>query len=150
MSVIYKIENKDKQIIYIGSTNNLYNRIATHKQRYHNGTTYPLYNYMRQNGSFDDYVIDVIEETNDKLIRERYWIDHYKPICNYCKPLRTAEERRLQCKKSYLKNIDKYRAYALEPIECFCGRTYTRQNRNRHENSKYHLDNGTPRSHDTL
>ena len=105
---------------------------------------------MRENGSFDDFKISAIEETNQKLERERYWIEHYNPICNYSTPLRTIEEKRAQAKKSYQKNIEKYKAHSLEPIKCHCGKTYTRQNRLRHENSKYHLDNGTAREHNPV
>ncbi|MCQ6458391.1 hypothetical protein, partial [Vibrio parahaemolyticus] len=91
----------------------------------------------RENGAFEDYAISLLEETNYKLERERYWINHYNPICNYQTPLRTIEEKREQQRKSYQKHIEKYKAHSLEPILCNCGKTYTRQNRIRHENSKY-------------
>jgi predicted GIY-YIG superfamily endonuclease len=150
MNCVYQIQNRANQIIYIGSTNNLYQRTATHKQRFHNGYTSYLYQYMRINGSFADYKFAVVEETNNLLERERYWIQHYNPICNYQTPLRTIEEKREQQKKSYQKNIEKYKAHSLEPIQCHCGKTYTRQNRIRHENSKYHLEYGTTNIHNPL
>lgn len=150
---IYKIMKNDT-IVYIGSTNNTYQRFASHKQKFHKSIyTCPLYTYMRSHGTWNDYSFDIIEDNIDstqRLQREKYWIQHYNPVANSVSPIRTKQERIQQVRESYERGKEKYVAHRLEKITCHCGVTYCRGNRIRHENSKYHVEHGTSRSTNTI
>jgi hypothetical protein len=103
-SVIYKIkhnEDYDDTNIYVGSTSNFKNRKNQHKtkctnekDKYYNIS---VYQYIRDNGRWDNWVIIPIEEypCNSKkelLIRERYHIDLLRPTLNKNIPTRTEKE----------------------------------------------------------
>lgn len=87
-SIIYKISCKDLTIsfTYIGSTSNFYNRKALHKSDYYNVSSprykLPIYEFMRNNGDFNNFVIVLIEEfccENKRQLeqREQYWKEIY-------------------------------------------------------------------------
>lgn len=103
-SVIYKLkhnEDYDDTNIYVGSTTNFKNRKNQHKTKCNNekNKKYNLnvYQYIRDNGGWDNWVIIPIEQysCNSKkelLIRERHHIDILKSKLNIVKPGRTLKE----------------------------------------------------------
>ena len=103
-SIIYKIkhnEDYDDNNIYVGSTSNFRNRKYYHKNSCNNektiGYNLPVYQYIRANGGWDEWVIIPIEEypcnsKNELVIRERHYIDLLRPILNKNIPSRTKKE----------------------------------------------------------
>jgi len=87
-SVIYKIVPKDVNLdyCYVGSTHRFNDRKSAHKSDYHNECS-PRYNlevyqYIRDNGGWYNFVIIVIEEyccNNKRELekREQYWKEIY-------------------------------------------------------------------------
>ena len=103
-SVIYKIkhnEDYDDNNIYVGSTANFKNRKNQHKSDCNNekrkNYNFPVYQYIRDNGNWDNWVMIPIEEypcnsKNELVIRERHHIDLLRPTLNIVKPGRTDKE----------------------------------------------------------
>lgn len=93
---IYKLCCKDPSVsdFYIGSTCNLYRRKAQHKHDciYPNKKyNYPIYQFIREHGGWDNWTINVIEEVGcknkiEKDRIEREWFERLKPTLNkmYC------------------------------------------------------------------
>jgi hypothetical protein len=92
---IYKIFIKDKpEIFYIGSTIRFAGRKSHHKKNTTNkvGKKYwtRLYVYIRDNGGWDNCIIEIIETGNyetrrDLVIKEQEYIDNLKPELNSIK-----------------------------------------------------------------
>jgi hypothetical protein len=90
---IYRIVCKDSNIndCYVGHTfKPICMRVYHHRKtcenqgyRYHNKK---LYRFIRANGGFDNFTIEIIEGgIMDKFgarIREQFWIDNYNPTLN--------------------------------------------------------------------
>ena len=112
-TVIYKIYCNDESSnkSYIGHSTNFTLRKHLHKfYSKKNDTT--LYKYIRENGGWDNFVIERIEEhpcssKKEALQRERYFIDLLKPELNENLPLRSYKELRE-------KNKEKYNLYMKE------------------------------------
>ena len=122
-SIIYKIkhnEDYDDNNIYVGSTTNFKNRKNKHKNNCNTEKTveynFLVYQYIRDNGGWDEWVIIPIEEypcnsKNELVIRERHYIDLLRPILNKNIPSRTKKEYYedniktiLEIKKKYYEN----------------------------------------------
>ena len=74
-TVIYMIYKPDSDLnTYVGHTTNFKNRVNKHRIRYNGkdfpNCNFPLYNYMRENGKFDDWKIEIITEYPCNLKRE--------------------------------------------------------------------------------
>jgi len=130
-SIIYKLCCKNPTIeeIYIGSTTNMRKRKSNHKTDCHNENTfYKKYNcykyeFIRNNGGFENWDMIMIEEYNcnskrELEKRERYWIDELKPVLNTVKkPYITIEEQKEERKtknydkKYYEKNKETFNEY---------------------------------------
>ena len=102
-SVIYKIAHKNENIkeCYVGSTKNLYQRTFQHKSDCNNDKSprhkYNLYEFIRQNGNWDEWEITELEQCiyNDKkelLLRERHWTKELKANLNKNVQCRTKQE----------------------------------------------------------
>lgn len=85
---IYKITNKLNNNAYIGKSNNIEKRWATHKQRafYKNSREYEkaLYRAFRKYG-LENFSFEVLEEVNsdeEASEREQYWIKYYDTYHN--------------------------------------------------------------------
>lgn len=166
--VVYQIKCKDTNVreVYIGSTFNLNQRVMKHRTRClnQNDPAYNtfLYQFIRQNGGFDNFVFNVLEEFEDKQkmkIAERHHIDKNNLNLNSHLPLRDAKEwyndNKDHCKDWYLKyyeqNKDKKALYAQQNKEKIKQKTKERNqiNKNRyicnecdfstHCKSKYHI-----------
>jgi hypothetical protein len=171
---IYGIYCKDENIkdCYIGSTNNLSKRIIEHSKKCYNSNSnkynYKLYKFIRENGEFNnwDFVeLEKVDEEN-RLIRERYWIEKFNGTLNVVIPTQTPNEwykkyyekkkdiitikhkeyydnnanELLEQKKEYYKiNKDKIKNRNNERYTCECGGIYTYQNKTKHCQTKKHL-----------
>ena len=126
---IYKIYCIDESIedIYIGSTINIKNRLMGHKTSCNNikGKTYNLkvYQFIRNNGGFDNWRMEVIHEaeceTNrDKEQIEQEYINTCKPKLNERKSYMTEKDLKQQKKQynkeRYQKNKEKINQYNNE------------------------------------
>lgn len=80
---IYKITNNITGEFYIGSSQNIKQRWHQHKNPafWKQHPNVKLYQIMAQYGR-DNFTIDVIEETDNLLEREQYWVDQLKPSYN--------------------------------------------------------------------
>jgi len=117
---IYKLVHKDdvnNENVYIGSTTNFRHRKRQHKSccNIENNKGYHMqkYQFIRENGGWDEWVMIEIEKypCNDKReaeTRERYWIEHYKSNLNRCIPTRTDAEWYDSVREKY---ISKFREY---------------------------------------
>jgi hypothetical protein len=135
--VIYKIKCKDETIpdLYVGHTFNLKKRTALHKSDYNNQNSkrynYKLYQVIRSNGGFENWIVEVVEEykncisLEDARNKEKYWFNKLEANLNSNNPLRTVEEKKEQIKqyqqgekfKEYItkyKQGDKYKNYNKE------------------------------------
>ena len=88
MISIYKISSTNPEILdfYIGSTNKISSRKSHHKKNVRNkvGKRYwtKLYVFIRNNGGWDAFKMEVIEQTELGKEREQYYIDLLNPTLN--------------------------------------------------------------------
>jgi hypothetical protein len=116
-SVVYKIFCNDKNILdfYIGSTRNF-----TMRKKYHINTSknsnLKLYDIIRENGGWDKWTMELIEEypctcREELVIRERYWYDELKPTLNINRPFTSYEEEKKKWKDYRENNKEKIHQY---------------------------------------
>ena len=72
-SGVYKIELKEEKKIYIGQTNNFYNRFCRHC----NPSTYSLAKDIIKQGAIFS-VIELEDDRRERFIKESYWSEYYK------------------------------------------------------------------------
>lgn len=99
--LIYKIYQNDKpDILYIGSTCNFSRRKSNHKKNCYNRVSkkyhYPLYKYIRGNGGFDNFSIEIVEKypcktKNEGLKKEAELIQFYNASLNSNKPIKDSD-----------------------------------------------------------
>lgn len=90
MYYIYKIYKPETELLYIGSTNKLSSRKSHHKKNTYNRVKLsyhrPLYKAIRDNGGWDVFVFEVVEELDcdrtEARNREQYYINTLKPLLN--------------------------------------------------------------------
>ncbi len=171
-AVIYKIVCKDINIpnCYVGSTTNFVKRKSHHKDNckyeslkdYH----YPVYNFIRDNGNWENWSMILIENypCKNKLeleSRERYHMELLKADLNKHIPTRTDKEYYQDNKEVFLakckiyreKNKDiikikkkdyrkrakeKIKARKSKKVECKCGNIYAHDHASRHRRTKIH------------
>jgi len=65
--VFYKIYCNDENIknCYVGMTTNFYNRKSTHKSNINNNYDIKVYNFIRENGGWENWSMIVIVEQNN-------------------------------------------------------------------------------------
>jgi len=95
---IYKIVCKDLNItdIYVGHTTNFKSRKMAHKNTSKYGNE-KVYKFIRENGSFDNFDMVIIEEIKcanfyEACARERYWIEQLKPSLNTHLPTNRGDQ----------------------------------------------------------
>jgi len=127
-SIIYKIKHNldyDNTNIYIGSTSNFKQRKYNHKITCYNEKkrqyNIPVYQYIRDHGGWESWVMIPIEEypcnsKNELLIRERYYIDLLRPTLNIQLPGRTDKEWYEDNKEKIAEKAKKYRNANKEQI----------------------------------
>ena len=111
---VYKITNNITGDFYVGSSNDVKRRWATHKcpsmwKKYPN---IKLYKAMAKYG-LGNFIFEVLEETADLHNREQYWIEQLKPTYNdrYAKGYnieRCKETTRRCCKEWHKANKEYY------------------------------------------
>ena len=126
-SSIYKLAHKqdfNNENIYIGSTTNFIQRKKTHKKacnnEKHKNYNIKLYQHIRQNGGWDNWVMIQIQpySCNSKKeleTQERYWIEQLKSKLNCIIPTRTQaecyydnrDEKLVKMKQYYYDNKEK-------------------------------------------
>jgi len=159
---IYKITCNLPSIneIYIGSTAEYEKRCVAHRSDCHNvnspNYSYKVYNYIRNNGGFGNFTIDVIEHypcanKTAMRIREQYWINEYKPTLNTNRAYRTEEDSITDMKQYYQVNKaelkeqmkqcnekEKHKQYRKQVIQCLnCGKFHTKRDTTNHRRTKY-------------
>lgn len=94
ISGVYKITNTLTGDFYIGSSKNIMQRWADHKCNAR-WTRYPnlrMYQDMTKYG-LDNFVFEVLEETDNRKEREQYWIEQLQPSYNHNKAKTSKAER---------------------------------------------------------
>ena len=101
---IYKLIHNDdinNENIYIGSTTNFVKRKNNHKRNCTNEKSkkhhFKVYQMIRSNGDWEEWSMLLVEkfkciDKNESLVRERFWIDHFKSQLNSDIPCRTPKE----------------------------------------------------------
>lgn len=128
--IIYKLSCKNPSVLpfYIGSTMNLYSRIAHHKHMCKSGTKKRyLYNFIKDFGDFENWKFDILAHHQNKTLAEKkqfekQFIDMYKPQLNKTVIGRTNKEYmqtfrekiNLHNRISHYKHIEKRRKYLKE------------------------------------
>jgi hypothetical protein len=111
-TIIYKICCKDVNIkeLYVGHTINFTQRKNQHKTACNTETCDRIvYNFIRNNGGWDNWNMIQIEEYNctskrEAEMRERYWIETLQARLNCIIPITTKEEKIIQQKDWYEEN----------------------------------------------
>jgi hypothetical protein len=106
-----------------------------------------VYNYIRANGGFGNFTIDVIEHypcanKTAMRIREQYWINEYKPTLNTNRAYISTEEYidyfNIATKKHYQNNKTKILNDKKQVIQCTnCDKTYTKRHKSTHQKTTY-------------
>jgi hypothetical protein len=114
-SIIYRIVCKDLSIdfTYVGSTTNSYHRHAQHRSDCCNINSprykLPMYEFMRNNGNWNNFVMLLVEEfccENKRELekREQYWKEIYKDNIgknSYGKKAYLSPEQKAELNKKY-------------------------------------------------
>lgn len=113
-TIIYLMYHKDdetKQNSYIGSTTNMAKRLYHHKyvcnHPHIKGHNTKKYQYIRENGGMDNWVIDELEKypcnnKREKEEREQHWIHTYKCVLNKNKSFAGNDCRKYM--RDYMRN----------------------------------------------
>jgi len=146
-SKIYKIYSNLSGVneIYVGSSAQFLKRCVMHYSDCTNINSprycYKLYNYIRSNGGFNNFIIEEIEDykCNNRTelnIREEYWKNELNPTLNQ-KKAHTTEEEYKQYKKEYQQR-DYIKLYAKQIITCSkCHKNHSRRDTTHHQKTKY-------------
>ena len=149
-TIIYKIVCKDVNIkdCYVGSTTDFTRRKQKHKTNLHNKPELYVYNFINQNGGWENWEMIEIEKYNalDKLgalKKERYWLETLKATLNKKIPSRTNQEYKKEWKeknKEKIQEQDKiYREKNKDTnITCECGCIVKKQHIARHKKTPKH------------
>ena len=147
--VIYRIFHRDNEdLCYIGSTTDYYMRKAHHKHSCNNVNNkdhnIKLYQIIRENGSWDCFQFDILEEvcceTKEELHKkEDEYITTLKPVMNSNKAF-CAETKEEYHKQYYIDNKERIEGYQKQKNKCECGCEVSRTSIVRHRKSKKHLN----------
>tara|TARA_B100000497_G_scaffold119748_1_gene147450 strand:+ start:702 stop:1184 length:483 start_codon:yes stop_codon:yes gene_type:complete len=141
---IYKLCCKNPEItdIYVGSSTNFLNRKSAHRRQslkpYDKKYDQLKYRFIREHGGFENWDMIVIEdypcETKRQLeTRERFYIEDLKASLNITIPTRSKQEYR-QINRERLNKCKR------EKIQCHCGCIVSKNNFQRHVQTKRHKD----------
>jgi len=145
---------------YVGSTWNMVQRKSEHKC-YSKTSEYKTYIIVRENGGYDNFIFEVLEEyecnnENEKCMREQHWIDTLNPSMNSYRAYSTEEQKKEHDKVYYQQHKEerkqwyqenkehkkektkKYQQKNNEIIECDCGSKYVKYNHSIHIKTKRH------------
>lgn len=157
MAYIYKLKINGKS--YVGSTENIKERIEKHKSSCcnTNNISYNIkvYKFIRENGGWDNVDIHILQKCNKsvKRIVEDFYMKHYNCELNdrsaildvekYKEYLKEYAKKYHQENKEYIKEYKKKwfennKEKLLEKLNCMCGGRYTKYNKSTHEKTKKH------------
>jgi len=93
---VYIIRHKHSNNSYIGSTKDFKERKKSHYKKSHYTQDRKLYNFLRDNGGWDNFdMVEICKCENDKLREmEQYHMDFIKPSLNEINAFHTDETRR--------------------------------------------------------
>ena len=142
--VIYRIFCKDLTITaeYIGHSKNVKRREDSHKL---NSTflNYRLYKFIRNNGGWDNFLLEIIEKypcrsKREALYREQYYIQKRNPALNVQMPLNTKENYRMLHRDKTKEYNKQYRDNSPN-IKCLlCNGYYNLCHKTDHEKTQKH------------
>lgn len=153
---IYTLRNLSTgKIFYCGSTcGELSRRKRRHRYASQHKTkqNYSVYQYINECGgcdSFDIYLHEAYPCLNNDELRKRegevleqligQGYDMKFDKVPYATPERNRMLKKEHDRRSYLKNIEKIKAYRQTPIHCECGSTVIRGHIARHKKSQKHI-----------
>ena len=154
-SKIYKLCCRDENIkeIYVGSTMNYISRLHSHrhisKTLENKNSKSKLYTFIRQNGGFDNWKLEIIESTSVNTLNElksieRKYIEELKPDLNTNLPTRSNEEYYQNNREYFIEKMKKYvydnKSKYLLKHHCQCGGIYCHFNKTKHEKTKKHMN----------
>ena len=145
--IIYKIYHKDNEnLFYIGSTIDFDRRKREHKSQCNNGNAVghniKLYQIIRENGSWECFQFDIIEELSCETIEELHkkeeeYITTLKPVMNSQKAFGDLKEYK---KQYYVNNKERINEIKKQKIKCECGGEVRIDSLLRHKKSKKHIN----------
>lgn len=168
-SCIYKLSCNDNSIpdFYIGSTTDIFTRQRGHKSRCNNPKdekyNYPVYNYIRENGGFDNWNFQIIQQynaidKNDLESQEKYWILRENPKLNTTMPVHDKKQYYQDNKEDIIKKVkifaenhpgkvagykttyaEKNKDKINEKIKCECGSIVSKKHLAVHKKTKKHI-----------
>jgi len=144
-SIIYKIICKDNNItdFYIGSTINIQTRINRHKSYCLNGKDIKLYNFIRENGGWDNWKYQIIKnyncnDRNELRIEEQRVINELKSTLNDINSYITDDKRKETAHINYMNRRERVLNDNKIKITCDCGRVINKNEKSPHLKSKIH------------
>jgi hypothetical protein len=150
--IIYEIAPLDKSILYsyIGSTKNFRRRKCDHKTNCYNENNtkkfnYPLYSFIRENGGFDAFEMNPIEEIvveskTQARIREQFWKENRETkfqMLNAWNPYSDLTDNE-RYKIYYQENKEQIQKQRNTKNTCPCGGKYTTTGKTQHFKSLKH------------
>ena len=134
---------------YIGSTNCFRQRFREHRSRIHNDNCddylKPLYLFIRNNGGWESWYHEILEEVNINTTTKELWklerkyIEEQNPNLNNRMPILTEEER-LEHQKLYKQRMREYNNDRLkQKMSCDCGAIFAVGYKSRHRKTTKHL-----------
>ena len=133
--------------IYVGSTKNPKNRERDHKWRCHNENNCKVYQFIRANGGWENWKMEIfeyfdVEDETEQYIIEQSFISAIEPELNNKRAYRTEEEHKeqhIECDKEYYdKNKEKIAIRNAQKTICECGSSYRHSDKARHKRSGKH------------
>jgi len=157
---IYKIYKEGDDNFYIGSTKEFHKRKICHKAKCNIENT-KLYNYINENGGWDNFKMEVLEYCLEYEEREKELIQTLKPslnmrlydfnrkeyIKNYNKKYNEKnkeeiKEKYKQYRQEYREeNKDKINEWKKTEVVCECGAITSKSHIARHRKTKRHFKN---------
>ncbi len=140
MAFIYKLICNGKT--YVGSTENVYRRMASHKTSCHSvkseNYNHKVYKYIRANGGWDNVDIHILQECNKGVKKdiEDFYMKHYNCELNDRSCILDETKYSATVYKYRINHNDRYN----KKYVCICGATIIDRNKKRHFQSKKHKD----------
>ena len=141
---IYKIWSEKGPLVYYGSSVDVPKRLTVHKSDYNTGRHKYSSSIVFDAYGIDNCEIEVIEQTEHLLERERWWIENHECVNKNC-PYLTEEDITSYQKEYYQAHKEKKKAYQKEYrlahsqlIVCECGGSYVYKNKAAHLKTKKH------------
>ncbi len=144
--LIYKIQHIEHfDLIYIGSTTDVYKRKYRHKINSVSGTA-KLYKMIRENGGWEYFKMVVVklfpcDSKVELLLEEDKVMQEYKVSMNQHQAYGINWDYRNEQKKKYAnENKDYFNNLAKIKVECECGCVLRKADLSRHIKTKKHID----------